>query len=70
MTGQKEWEYPSLDWIHRIQEAHYRKTKALPLDAWLKPVAPKKAAQACRRLGLKVRLASTAKRQTRKLAAG
>lgn len=70
MAGQKAWEYPSLAWIHRIREAHYRKTKALPLDAWLKPVAPKKAARACRHLGLKVRIAPTAKRQTRKLAAG
>ncbi|MGH7631699.1 MAG: hypothetical protein ACREOF_20385, partial [Gemmatimonadales bacterium] len=52
----EEWESASLSWIHGIREAHYRETRRLPLGAWLKPVEPDKAASACRRMGLKVRL--------------
>jgi CRISPR/Cas system-associated protein Csm6 len=51
-----ERDVSSLAWIHAVREAQYRATKAKPLKAWLGPVDPKKAAQACRRLGLNVRL--------------
>jgi hypothetical protein len=63
MTNKREWEFPSLEWIHRIREEHYRKTKGSRLDVWLKPVDPKKAAQACRRMGLKVRVAQAQSRK-------
>jgi hypothetical protein len=58
-------ESSSLKWIHRVREAHYRETKDLPLDAWLRPVDPKKVAQVCRRLGLKVRVAPSERQKTR-----
>ncbi|HEY3174042.1 MAG TPA: hypothetical protein VGK86_15850 [Thermoanaerobaculia bacterium] len=60
-------ESPSLEWIHRVREAHYEKTKALPLDSWLKPVDPQRVLAACEELGLKVRLAdATADRTVRR----
>jgi len=51
-----DWETPSLKWIHRIREQQYRKTKGLPLEAWLQPADAGKVAQSFRRLGLKVRV--------------
>ena len=51
-----EWDSASLRWIHDIRESQYRETKGLRVEAWLKPVDPDKAARACRRLGLKVRV--------------
>ena len=62
-TNEETWESPSLAWIHRVREEHYEETKDLPLEAWSKPVDPGKAAEACQRLGLKVRLAPTGKRR-------
>jgi hypothetical protein len=56
MEAEKGWESSSLEWIHRVREAHYEKTKALPLVSWLKAVDPEEAASACERLGLKVRI--------------
>jgi hypothetical protein len=56
MGAEKNWESPSLDWIHRVREAHYEKTKTLPLVSWLKAVDPEEVASACERLGLKVRI--------------
>lgn len=56
MRRREEWESASLSWIHGIREAHYRETRRLPLGTWLKPVDPDKAASACRRMELKVRL--------------
>jgi hypothetical protein len=56
-TEPKEtWESPSLDWIHRIREDHYRRTKDLPLESWLGVADPQTALTACEELGLKVRL--------------
>ncbi len=49
-------EAPSLKWIHRVRERHYRRTKGLPIEAWLRPVNAKRVVQAFRRLGLRVRL--------------
>ena len=57
-------ESPSLAWLHRVREEHYEQTKDLPPGAWLKPADPREAADACRRLGLKVRLAPARKRRT------
>jgi len=59
----KGWDFPSLAWLHDARQAHYRATRGLPLDAWLKPVDPGKAAEACRRLGLKVRVARGVRRK-------
>ncbi|MBI4481490.1 MAG: hypothetical protein HY652_01235 [Acidobacteria bacterium] len=42
--------------IEIIGEAANQVSKALPLEAWLRPVDPEKAAQACRRLGLRARV--------------
>ncbi len=56
MPRRADWETPSLKWIHRIREQQYRKTKGLPLDAWLRPADAEKVAQSFRRLGLKVRV--------------
>ncbi len=56
MTRKTEWEFRSLEWLHRIREEHYKKTKGLPLNRWLAPVDPEKAAVACRRMGLRVRV--------------
>jgi len=58
-----ERDVSSLAWIHAVRAAQYRATRAKPLKAWLNPVDPEKAAQACRRLGLKVRLGSRAGRK-------
>jgi len=63
-VARKKWEYASLEWIHRVREEAYRKTKELPLEAWLRPADPEKAARACRRLGLRVRVAPTKKKKT------
>ena len=63
MGGKRKWEYPSLEWIHRVRDEHYKKTKGLPVEAWLQPVNIEKAAQACRRLGLKIRVTLRAKRK-------
>jgi len=62
MDAEKSWESPSLDWIHCVREAHYEKTKALPLVSWLKAVDPEEAVTACERLGLKVRIGRQARR--------
>ncbi len=62
--ARNKWEYASLEWLHRVREEAYRKTKGLPLEAWLRPADPEKAAQACRRLGLRVRVALAKKKKT------
>ena len=62
--ARKRWEYASLEWIHRVREEAYRKTKGLSLEAWLRPADPEKAARACRRLGLRVRVAPAKKKKT------
>ncbi len=35
MPRRIEPEPPPLKWIHRIRERQYKKTKGLPLEAWL-----------------------------------
>ena len=35
MADKNAWESPSLEWVHRVREEHYQKTKGTP--AWLKP---------------------------------
>jgi hypothetical protein len=64
MARKETWESTSLAWIHRVREDHYRKTRNLPVETWLKPVDPQKAVGACRQLGLNVRLAEPRKRRT------
>jgi hypothetical protein len=64
MRRKSRWEYRSLEWIHRVREEHYRRTKDLPLEAWLHPVDPEKAAQASRRLGLKIKISRAKERKT------
>ncbi len=54
--SEPEWESPSLEWIHRVREAEYQKTKDLPLNSWLKAADREETIRACRRLGLKVRI--------------
>lgn len=56
MAAEESWEYPSLEWIHEVREAHYERTKDLPRQSWMKPADPEEAVRACERLGLKVRL--------------
>lgn len=56
MEVEKGRESSSLEWIHRVREAHYEKTKTLLLDSWLRAVDPEETARACERLGLKVRI--------------
>jgi hypothetical protein len=68
MARKGEREFSSLKWIHRVREEHYRKTKDLPLEAWLQPVDPETTARACRKLGLKVRVAPAMKRKMRQRA--
>ncbi len=58
------WEYPSLAWIHRAREEYYQKTKALPVEQWLRSPDVEKVAKACRALGLRVRLPRATKRKT------
>jgi hypothetical protein len=58
--GKSGREYWSLEWIHRVREEHYRRTKDLPLEACFHPIDPEKTARASRRLGLKVKLARVA----------
>lgn len=65
MAPKGERESSSLKWIHQIRAAHYRETKGLPLEAWLKPVDLESAARACRRLGLKVRVAPRKRQKAR-----
>ena len=66
MAAKGAWESPSLAWIHRVREEHYRQTQGLPVEAWLKPIDPREAVRVSRRLGLKVRLAPP--RKTKALA--
>lgn len=63
---EEKWEYPSLEWIHRVREAQYQKTKDFPVESRLKAVDPQQALRACTRLGLKVRIrqADTRERET------
>lgn len=68
MGRKRGWEFASLEWIHRVRAEHYQKTKDLPLETWLRPIDPEKADQACRRLGLKVRVARVTKQKTRQQA--
>lgn len=63
MKRTEAWEFPSLKWIHRVRESQYLATRGLPLQAWLKPEDPDKAAEACRRLGLKVRIGRKSSRR-------
>ncbi len=51
-------------WIHRAREEHYQKTKALPVEQWLRSPDVEKVAKACRALGLRVRLPRATKRKT------
>lgn len=60
---------PSLRWIHRIRAQHYRKTKGVPLQSWLRPADAEKVAQSFRRLGLKVKVV-TSKQALRSRASG
>ncbi len=62
MARRGEQETPSLKWIHRVREQHYQRTQGLPVEEWLGPFDVKKAAQALRRLGLRVRV--SAKKRT------
>lgn len=59
----KKWEFASLEWIHRVREERYKKTRRLPVEAWLKPVDPQKAAETAHRMGLKVRVAKVRRRK-------
>jgi hypothetical protein len=61
MPRKSEWEYPSLAWIHRVREAHYQKTKGVPVEQWLQPPDPQQLVRASRALGLPVRLPHAAK---------
>jgi len=56
VTRRGEPETASLKWIHRVRERHYRRTKGLPIAAWLRPVDMERVVQAFRRLGLRVRV--------------
>jgi len=62
-VARKRWTFPSLEWIHRVREEHYKKTRRLPLEAWLKPVDPEKTAERTRRMGLRVRVARPGRRK-------
>jgi hypothetical protein len=57
MAAKGARESRSLAWLHRVREEHYRETRGLPVEAWLKPPDPREAVRVSRRLGLKVRLA-------------
>jgi len=63
MKRKGDWESSSLEWIHRVREEHYKKTRRLPLEAWLRPVDPQKAAEVSRQMGLKVRVAKVRRRK-------
>ncbi len=63
MGTEEQWEFPSLEWIHRVRETEYHRTKDLPLESWLKPADPREAVSACTRLGLKVRVKQTGPRK-------
>ena len=63
MAREGKGESASLKWIHRVREEHYRRTKGLPLEAWLRPVDVEKAVRASRCLGLKVRVTRAKKRK-------
>lgn len=56
MEPESEREFPSLAWIHRVREAEYERTRHLPIESWLKARDPEEVGQACRRLGLRVRI--------------
>jgi hypothetical protein len=56
MAAKDAWESRSLEWLHRVREEHYRQTRGLPVEAWLKPVDPREATRISRRLGLNIRL--------------
>lgn len=68
MSRKEEQESSSLKWLHRVRDEHYQQTKSLPLDAWLRPVDLEMAAQACRKLGLRVRVTQAPKQKIRRRA--
>jgi hypothetical protein len=53
---EESWEFRSLKWIHEVREAHFEKTKDLPVESWMPPADPQRALLACERLGLRVKL--------------
>lgn len=63
MARKSLWEFPSLEWIHQVREEQFKKTRRLPVEAWLRPVDPQNAAEAARRMGLKVRVAKVRRRK-------
>jgi hypothetical protein len=64
VSSNEERDSPSLEWIHRIREAHYERTKGLPLESWLKAPDPQKLVDDCRKLGLRVRVTPGRERKT------
>ena len=64
MPRKSEWEYPSLAWIHQVREAHYHKTKRLPVEQWLRPPDPQQLVRVGRAMGLRVRLPRASKRKS------
>ncbi len=54
-----------MEWLHRVRAEHYRKTRGLPLEAWLHPVDAETVARGLRRLGLRARVGHGKKQRVR-----
>gem|GEM_PF-3206883 len=55
IAGYRSKDSPSMEWLHRVRAEHYRKTRGLPLEAWLHPVDAETVARGLRRIGLRAR---------------
>lgn len=62
----KEWDYPSLEWIHRAREAHYEAERGRPLSK-MKPQLSPQAVTVAQRLKLNKTRASELSRTRRRV---
>lgn len=64
-TRKEKWEYPSLEWIHRVREEIYREERGVPLSRLVPKTSPD-VLDLVRRLHLRIVRAGKAGRLRRR----